>query len=279
MPKDMLGAIVRGLVPLSLETHGVVIDLITRLSDPEWLAATKRFLRKEEAWPDEAERRLQLYSDEEVISSCEYTHYAKPDSIDTQLIILRRYFAHKTCDELLSRTSLPIGAEGWFAIPRWQLVASTYNEAVHYVLGILDATLRGAFVNRRKGRIGPSQLRESKKKMTAFQILSERQGGNDILVVPAQFGARHQGQSARRADAVMTPLECSLGAFEVAVMLLTHPKRLMALDPWVDCTGDEYSFRGKFRPLFHFGGGKLQFDMKAEQEPSEKSGTASVFIT
>jgi hypothetical protein len=52
MSSDMLGGIIRKLVTLSVETHGVVIDLLTKLEDPTWLAATKRFLRKENPWPE-----------------------------------------------------------------------------------------------------------------------------------------------------------------------------------------------------------------------------------
>lgn len=52
MSSDMLGTIVRKLVTLSVETHGVVVDLLVKLEDPEWLAATKRFLRKENPWPE-----------------------------------------------------------------------------------------------------------------------------------------------------------------------------------------------------------------------------------
>lgn len=52
MSSDMLGQIVRKLVTLSVDTHGVVIDLLSKFPDPEWLAATKRFLRKENPWPE-----------------------------------------------------------------------------------------------------------------------------------------------------------------------------------------------------------------------------------
>ena len=34
------------------------------------------------------------------------------------------------CQEKLARKPLPEGAEAWFAIPRWQALAPTYNQAV-----------------------------------------------------------------------------------------------------------------------------------------------------
>lgn len=55
MSRDMLGTIVRKLVTLPVEVHGVVADLLPRLEDPEWLTATKRFLRKEDPWPEVAD--------------------------------------------------------------------------------------------------------------------------------------------------------------------------------------------------------------------------------
>ena len=53
MSNDILGQIVRKLVTLSPETHGVLIDLLTNLNDYQWVVATKRFLRKEQQWPVE----------------------------------------------------------------------------------------------------------------------------------------------------------------------------------------------------------------------------------
>lgn len=45
MSKDMLGIAVRKLVTLPSQTLGVVCDLLEKLADPEWVEATKRFLR------------------------------------------------------------------------------------------------------------------------------------------------------------------------------------------------------------------------------------------
>lgn len=46
----MLGVVVRKLVTLQAEVLGVVCDLLEKLADPEWVSATKRFLRKEDPW-------------------------------------------------------------------------------------------------------------------------------------------------------------------------------------------------------------------------------------
>tara|TARA_Y100000310_G_scaffold31967_1_gene30312 strand:+ start:22595 stop:23299 length:705 start_codon:yes stop_codon:yes gene_type:complete len=51
MSKDMLGVAVRKLVTLPDSTLGTVCDHLEKMADPEWVEATKKFLRKEEAWP------------------------------------------------------------------------------------------------------------------------------------------------------------------------------------------------------------------------------------
>ena len=50
MSKDMLGIAVRKLVTLPTQALGLVCDLLEKLSDPDWIEATKRFLRKENPW-------------------------------------------------------------------------------------------------------------------------------------------------------------------------------------------------------------------------------------
>lgn len=49
--KDKLGTAVRKLVTLQEKDLGVVCDLLEKYSDPEWVEATKRMLRKEPPWP------------------------------------------------------------------------------------------------------------------------------------------------------------------------------------------------------------------------------------
>lgn len=52
MSKDMLGIIVRQLVTLPTNVLGIVSDLLSKMADPEWVEATKRFLRKQHPWPE-----------------------------------------------------------------------------------------------------------------------------------------------------------------------------------------------------------------------------------
>jgi len=56
MSKDMLGVAIRKLVTLPSETLGLVCDFLEKLSDPQWVGATKKFLRKEEiSWAEKSQ--------------------------------------------------------------------------------------------------------------------------------------------------------------------------------------------------------------------------------
>ena len=52
MSKDMLGIAIRKLVTLPNNVLGIVCDLLEKLIDPEWVMALKKFLRKENPWPE-----------------------------------------------------------------------------------------------------------------------------------------------------------------------------------------------------------------------------------
>src|SRR3989344_6999655 len=71
------------------------------------------------------------FADEEVASNYGYLSGYKPKCITEQTNILRQFFPGiGYANEKLAEQPLPEGAEGWFAIPRWQKVAKTYPEAV-----------------------------------------------------------------------------------------------------------------------------------------------------
>ena len=158
--------------------------------------------------------------------------------------------------------TLPSGF-GWFAIPRWQKIATTYNEAVEKVLAKLAESRM--FYNNCEGRLGPQYLRQTDRKDQMMEKLAEAQGNPDILIVPAQFGMKHCGRSVRRAREVMPKkTEFGLGAFEVGIMTLVHPTRFVRWDQLhTDCAGDEYSPDGDGQfdgaPIFYFRDGRLEF--------------------
>lgn len=180
------------------------------------------------------------FENEEVESSQAYPKNYKIKDIAEQVNILRQLFPGiGFADEKLCARMVPTGAEGWFAIPKWQTIAPTYGEAVEKVLAKIGKVYRGKFKNLHEDELGPRHLKQSAKTEKMFQMLGRQQKDHDILVVAAQFGLRHRGRSVRRAREVMQVNEYGLGAFSVGIMLLTHPERLMNYDGLnIDCAGD-----------------------------------------
>jgi hypothetical protein len=225
------------------------------------------------------------FANEEVPSNYGYlSGYRKAKPLPEQMRILREYFPQLgDPDEAIAQQDRPANSEGWFAIPRWQSIASTYGEAVEKVFDALNKQRKGKFVNYRKGELGPDRLRETDRKRLAFEQLNKEQRERDVLVVAAQFGLRHRGRSVRRARAVMGGKEFGLGAFEIGIMLLTHPERLVDYnDLWVDCAGDEYSpdAGGRFvlAPSFFFYDGRLRFGSYFVDRAYAHCGSASGFL-
>lgn len=111
-----------------------------------------------------------------------------PKSITEQTNILREFFPGiGYANEKIVEQSLPERAEAWFAIPRWENIAATYNEAVQKVLWRIEEQRKGNIIAEKN--LGSQYLRELPNKVQKLQILAEQQKGYDILVVPAQFGS------------------------------------------------------------------------------------------
>ncbi len=211
------------------------------------------------------------FKDEEVVSTHGYlSGYKKPKSIKEQCNILRKIFPEiGFANEKLAEREVPVGAEGWFAIPKWQTIAPTYTQAVQKVLDAMKLQRQGKFYNWKEGQINDQQLHESRVKMEVFQRLGNEQKDQDILVVAAQFGLRHRGRSVRRAREIMIDngMEFGLGAFEIGIMLLTHLERLQDYnDLSIDCSGDEFDDPDSdvhfgLAPFFRFGSGGVRFDV------------------
>ncbi len=223
------------------------------------------------------------FASEEVESSYGYLSGYKPKPIVEQMKVLRELFPELgSVDEKLAEAELPPNAEGWFAIPRWEKIASTYGEAVQKVLDLIKQTRDGKFHNYCEGKLGSQYLRQHVKTAKMFQAFGDKQKDYDIFVVPAQFGLNHRGKSVRRAREVMSASEFGLGAFAIGIMLLTHPERLRHDDDlWIDCAGDEYSpdaDRDFFHaPYFDFDGG-VEFGTVGTGIPFDYCGSASGFV-
>ena len=202
------------------------------------------------------------FKDEEAESAYVYPEKYRIKSITEQTNILRQLFPGVGfTDEKLAEQPLPQHAEGYFAIPKWQTVGKTYEEALLKVLAAIAKQRK--FYNYREGALGADRLRLTKRTAQFLEKLTGEQKGYDILVVPAQFGLRHRGRSVRRAIECMVSNEFGLDPFSVAIMILTHPERFEKYeDLCVDSSGCEYDYpdgttRWSRALCFSFGGGKL----------------------
>jgi len=165
------------------------------------------------------------FKDEEVGSNRVYPPAYRVRPVEAQVTELRKLFpALGSCMEKLARKPLPAGAEAWFAIPRWQALAPTYNEAVALMLEVLASKRK--FSNRIIGKLGATFLRQTERSKLAEKILAEQQQDNDFVVVGAQAGMLHRGSSARRTRVAIAGNEFGLGVFAIGCILLTHPERL-----------------------------------------------------
>jgi hypothetical protein len=225
------------------------------------------------------------FANERVSSSyCYLSGYKRPKSMAEQVAILRKLFDKfvlGTYDETLSIQVEE--AEGCFAVIDWRLVASSYSEAVQKVLDLLKVVYKGNFVNYREGKLGLKYLRQHSRTIQKMELLAAQQSGHSIMVVPAQFGIMHAGESVRCARGGMPYREFGLDPFSVGIMLLTHPERLQQYDDlWIDCPGGEYSpdADGAFddAPYFHFHDGKLKFGTGRVGRAYENYGSASAFL-
>lgn len=143
---------------------------------------------------------------------------------------------------------LPKKEVSGYAVPKWQRVASTYPKALQKVLDAIKSTR--PFYNWREGQIDNKHIRRPDIEIP--EILN------------AQMGEKHKGESVEYVRANKLENENLLGAYEVGVILLTHPKILKSYDDlWIDCPLDEWSpgAGGEFSsaPVFVFDDGGVEF--------------------
>ncbi len=226
-----------------------------------------------------------FFVSEEVKSNYGYPSGYAVKPVCEQLVTLSKHFNGLDTQGVLACSKelpdLPAGAEGWFAVPRPELVAKSYNEAALKVLDLVGKTR--TFYNCRKGNLGPKYLRLSERTAVALQMIGERQKG-DFLLIPAQFGLTHRGRSTRRVRVVYAPNEFGLGSFIVGCMILSHPERLVQWEQLhIDCPGDEYSpdADGVFShaSCFDFGGGEVEFYTIWVVSAHKLFGSASGFVS
>ena len=176
---------------------------------------------------------------------------AKP--IAEQVAVLREFlgFNIKTFDENAADRPLPEGADGWFAIPRWEKIASTYNDAVNLVMRAVDE----AYAEDLETHLDEVRsfkdygFVEEEGKLTALRGIMQQQNDHDILVVPAQLVSRYNEFSHSRARNLiaMNEAEFGLGAFEVCCIFLANKDYILSSVReevlHLNCPGDTFQYR------------------------------------
>ncbi len=202
--------------------------------------------------PKELEKVLP-FADEETESNYGYPEGFRIRTSQEQVETLLEHFPNLDASHVqeLANGELPEDAEGWAVIPKPDKVGENYQKALEAVLNLI--TIYCEFKNFREGNLTDKHMQLTEKTAKGHSKLNEQPG--DFWVVPFQFGIRHCGKSVRRARVVFTEVEFGLGAYEIAILLLTHPDRIEANYLNIDCAGVEYSPNadGDFFTCLDFG--------------------------
>ncbi len=225
------------------------------------------------------------FNDEEVKTTYGYVSGYKPKELAEQIRRLKELFPRiGHANMQIADGALPPNAEGWFAIPRWESIAPTYYKALYRVFDLLKETRFNKYHNYLIGKIS-GQLRPLPSAEAIWKRIEKQQAGYDILIVPAQFGLLHQGRSTRRAGEVMRANEIGLKMFDVGIMLLTHPERLMTdgdLD--VMCAGEYITGHkhigndSSLTPVFRINGDWVEVFSRDARSCRPEISTASAFL-
>lgn len=189
----------------------------------------------------------------------------------------------------------------WFAVPKLSAITKKYFpevteereqycKAVKLVLEKL--TKNGRVTNQTKinNEIVPNRLHQNHRtKRFLKQIETSQQG--DILVIEAQHGEQHGGESARRARENFRSNEFGLGVFAVGCMMLTQTQLERNIcELGIECVGDEmvpedhnnftYAHLYHLRiPYFWLDKTKgLCLYVGSEEKVSQFCGSASAFV-
>ncbi len=174
---------------------------------------------------------------------------------------------------------LPLAAEGWFIIPRWQLLASTYEEALELILE------RGNFLNYFHGQLQEREIERGGLEKKLEIISKSKSQDSDILILPAQLGLLYKGYSSDEVRRSLKENEFQLGAFEISVILLTHKNRLNHYnDLGILCGGDminpdpEEEIDHISIPCFSFRGRSIQIGLKWSVQSLPSYGSVTAFL-
>lgn len=237
LTNDMILVFVHRLIEAGLSGK-VVAGLLAR-SDKDWASRLVAWMTNLDApsvfdpfGPPPAEED---FAEQEVESDHGYPPGFAPRSPLAQLAVWRERYPHLDGShvEALSSQPLPAGAEGWLVVPKagvlvpatnWQVYP--YMAAARKLIEDFGAALGG--VQPGEPEIYQARV-ESPPEHTPWCVMNDALSPGEYTVVPCQFGLRHRGQSANRAEYMMeqdsTPhwREQAMGLYDVLGMLITQP--------------------------------------------------------
>lgn len=193
--------------------------------------------------------------------------YEKPNTLEEQYKVLLKHFPvlqGKMYNLEFENKVLHEKAEGNFLYFDWRIIDSTYCGALQKFLVEYRKSLNDDLINHYSREFDSSDLRQIERTAKFLDTIKEQQKDYEILVIPAQFGYLHKGYLANKERASFADNEFCLGPFEVGLMLLTHPGRLVHNSNLrIVCQGGETSlFRGwkwENSPIFYYQGGLVSF--------------------
>lgn len=230
------------------------------------------------------------FSSEVVVSKCKYPKdYKGPKEINYQIYSIAEIFGLDPTDALKyskNLPKLPKGAEGWFAVPKVSAVVRVnfpdkndqYCMALFLACGKLDNNL--SFINYNEGEIISGEIHQYARTIHFLDSLESLQAG-DILIIAAQFGMLHRGESARRSIETFANNEFGLGTFHVACMSLVNPEMFSKEGRlYPNCPGDYIDSYSDviMIPSFYSDGKHMILDCYDNTSKESFYGSASAFL-
>lgn len=232
---------------------------------------------------------------EKVKSKCEYPKsYTGPKEISLQVLDIAKMFGLDRAQALKyskQLPELPVGAEGWFAIPKLSAVAKAnfpevtdVDEQYRRALALVFEKIGNSrpYKNYLEEEIPFSNIKQTSRTVEYFKKLEEQQPG-DIIIIAAQQGKLHRGESPRFSVESFAQNEFGLNTFALACMALTHPERHSKANKlYVNCIGDEYIAFLKDEyfacPVILFYDNEVELDFNSADDPLARCGAGTGFI-
>ena len=232
------------------------------------------------------------YPTQKVLSNHEYpSAYKGFLAIDKQIKQLAQCLKLDSQDALtfakkIKQRKLPLNAEGFIAIPWWEAFAPTYSKAVQLLCSLIEQT-RPFYYEKFRLKEFPEKyfcLNEYSKE--ALDKIKAQQS-SDILILPAQAGLQHKGESILYArDEFLLSKDGEFGGDIIMglTIILNHPERISEFDELeMDFPGVEYSFDGcdtssGVLSLSYYGNREVGFVYGHQNDPVAGFGSISGFL-